>query len=744
MGKQDEFLKRLLATFKVEAGEHLQVLASGLRELESRPEAARQTQLVETVFREAHSLKGAARAVDMAEIERLCQSLESVLAALKRQDIPLAPGLLQVLHQGVDCLADLLSYPEAEGTAADQVRLREIGQSLEEAATGVLPSADQEAVEHPLGPAPAVRTDEGKLGSAGTIRIPLARLDSLLRQAEELVSAKLAAGQQVRELQGTRAELGAWQEEWAKTRPKVRAIQQASPAPFLEYLELVHGHLSSLETRVGALAASAGREARSLGGRVDALLADVKKVLMLPFSSLLEGFPRLVRDLARDRGKEVELAIQGKELEIDRRILEEMKDPLVHLVRNSIDHGIEQPAARERQGKPARGMVSIALSPSNGDQVEILVSDDGAGIEAAQVQEAALRLGVISREEAAGLDVPGALELIFQSGVSTSPILTSVSGRGLGLAIVREKMERLGGILSIETRPGAGTSVRMVLPLTLATFRGVLVRVGEHLFVLPEIHAERVLRVQRDTVKTVENRETLVLDGQVLSLVRLAAVLELPRTSAAEDGLEGYAVVLAASGKRLAFLVDEVLEEQEVLVKSLGRPLSRVRNVAGATVLGTGKVVPILNVPDLVKSAVRASGVVAGPAMAPVEREEAQRRCVLVAEDSITARSLLKNILETAGYEVRTAVDGVDAFTQLRSGAFDLVVSDVDMPRMSGFDLTAKVRGDKKLADLPVVLVTALESREDRERGIDVGANAYVVKSSFDQSNLLDIIRRLV
>jgi len=203
-------------------------------------------------------------------------------------------------------------------------------------------------------------------------------------------------------------------------------------------------------------------------------------------------------------------------------------------------------------------------------------------------------------------------------------------------------------------------------------------------------------------------------------------------------------VVLGSAEKRIAFLVDEILNEQEVLVKSLGKQLSRLRNIAGATVLGTGKVVPILNVPDLMKSAVRSSAVAVKPAAPPLEEKEAERKSVLVVEDSITARTLLKNVLEATGYDVKTAVDGVDAFTQLRTSEFDIVVSDVDMPRMNGLDLTAKIRSDKKLADLPIVLVTALDSREDRERGIDVGANAYIVKSSFDQSNLLEVIRRLI
>jgi two-component system chemotaxis sensor kinase CheA len=466
---------------------------------------------------------------------------------------------------------------------------------------------------------------------------------------------------------------------------------------------------------------------------------------MQPFSTLLDLFPRLVRELAREQGKEVELSIQGGDIEIDRRILEEMKDPLIHLARNCLDHGIETPAERARRGKQPRGTVTMTISARNGSNVELLIADDGKGIDAGKVKAAAGKLRLLSPERAESLGDKEALAFIFQSGVSTSPIITDISGRGLGLAIVKEKVEKLNGALSVETEAGQGTSFRIILPLTLARFHGVLVRVGEHLFVFPSSNVERVERVAKDDVKTVENRETITVKGQAVSLARLRDALDLAATVAAGGQPDILpAVVVTSAGRRIAFVVDEVLHEQEVLVKTLGKQLIRVRNIAGATVLGTGRVVPILNVPDLIASAVRTSGAGMHAAAVPSEEAGKRRKSVLVAEDSITSRTLLKNILETAGYQVETAVDGVEALTKLRSGEFDLVVSDVDMPRMNGFVLTEKIRADKKFLELPVILVTALESREDREHGIDVGANAYIVKSSFDQSNLLEIIRRSI
>ena len=421
--------------------------------------------------------------------------------------------------------------------------------------------------------------------------------------------------------------------------------------------------------------------------------------------------------------------------------MEEFKDPLIHLLRNCIDHGIEKPAERLKKGKPSEGTIVISIIQKDSGTVELAITDDGIGIDVNKVREAAVKRDVITSEAADKLSETQVLSLIYVSGVSTSPIMTDISGHGLGLAIVQEKVEKLHGSLTVETVPDAGTTFLILLPLTLATFRGILIRVDDHFFILPTASVERVLRVKKEEIHTVENRETISFNSQIVSLVRLSDVLAIPRGSTIEHSSPYMPLAIVSNaGKRLAFEVDEIVNEQEVLVKNLGRQLSRVRHIMGASVLATGKVVPILNVADLMKSAVKIT-----PVGEQVKKTaQTKQKSLLVVEDSITARTLLKNILEMAGYAVKTAIDGVDAFTILRTGEFDLVISDVDMPRMNGFDLTEKIRGDKKLGEIPVILVTALESREHRERGIAVGADAYIVKSSFDQSNLLAVIQRFI
>src|ERR1700674_5463257 len=758
--QDDEFLRELLATFKVEAEEHLQAMTAGLLELEKAPAPEAQRRLVETVFRAAHSLKGAARAVDFTDIESLCQLLEEVFAAWKRNErTPPLTGL-DTLHRALDAVAGAVATRESPGGTGVQSDWSSLRHSLRQWGTAASPSPAREPVQVEAAvlalagalPLPALAVAE-KAPAEETVRISVAKLDARLWEAEEMLIAKLTAGQRAADLRELAGRFAAWRKAWVRVEPDVRALRQTHDRPaagcaagltrLVEFFDWSLNHLISIENNAATLGRTAEHDRQVIGKLVDDLLEDSKKLLLLPFASLAASFPKLLRDLCRDLGKEADLVIRGEKVEIDKRILEEMKDPLIHLLRNCIDHGVETPEQRTRLGKPPRATVSVTVSQVNGNKVEILVSDDGAGIDAEKVKESAVKLGFLSAEEARQLSDAAARALIFQSAVSTSPIITRLSGRGLGLAIVREKADKLDGGVSVESQPGLGTAIRIVLPAMRATFRGILVEVGERLFIVPTVQVERVARVKREDVQTVEGRETISLGGRAVALVQLAEVLELPPAEGDGELPLTTIIFLGTGDRRIAFAVTAVVDEEEVLVKPLHKPLSRVRNLAGATVLGSGQVTPVLNVIDLLKSARRAGGARARVAD-KAKPAQAEAKSLLVAEDSITSRMLVKSILESVGYKVKTAVDGMDALTLLRAEHFDLLVSDVEMPRLNGFELTVRIRADKKLAELPVVLVTALESREDRERGIDVGANAYIVKSSFDRSDLLETVRRLV
>lgn len=759
--KDDEFLRRLRVAFKSEAGERLTAISSGLLQLEG-PSDGQPEAILEGIFREAHSLKGAARAVNMTEVEAVCQALESAFSSIKKGEIQTSTTTLDVIYDAVELLKEIISAPAEKPAVLEPKRQEEVlarlsqlkasdspaapippplskepappdappGSPSPQPAVVVSPAAPSEAAsqEETAPPAPPVPGRGAPLSE--TVRIATAKLDSLFLQVQEMLALKLTARQRVSDLRELSELVESWNRETANASAGLsNPSHQAYSAP--------------LETRLKRLVKMAEQDYRSLSGMVDHLLADMKKVLLLPVSSLLETLPMMVRELSRDQGKEVELLLKGGEIEMDRRILEEMKDPLIHLLRNSIDHGIEPPEERLRRQKPRRAAIRVQVAQMASNRVEMTISDDGAGIDLARVREVALQRGLPGGQDPGKLTDQEALMLIFQSDISTSPIITNLSGRGLGLAIVRERVEKLGGHIAVTSTLHVGTVFRILLPVTLATFRGILVRCGERFFVVPTANVDRVLRVRPRDVVTVENRETIALGTQRVSLVGLDAVLELPSAVVERKPEEQIPILVVVSGdKRVGFRVDEIVNEQEVLLKPLGHQLARIRNIAGATVLGSGAVVPILHPADLIKSAVTA----APTGSFGVERREAreEKGRILVAEDSITSRTLLKNILEGAGYQVRVAVDGADALALLKTEPIDLVVSDIEMPRMNGFDLTARIRADSRLSQLPVILVTGLESREDREHGIEVGANAYLIKSSFDQSNLLDIIERLI
>ncbi|MEA4953390.1 MAG: hybrid sensor histidine kinase/response regulator [Aminivibrio sp.] len=760
---EKEFLEELRHDFILEAEEYLQTIAAGLLDLERGDPPPR---VMEEVFRAAHSLKGAAQAVRMPAISGLCQVLESVFSAMKKGVLHPSPEGFDILQRSVDTLAAMVAAGgEDDGRGAEAGKALEIILTDEAPSGSVFPpvfsrrketagAGTTETVEKKMEPLPAsfsASEDHGREGqerSAGrsasreTVRIGTDKLDGLLLRAEEMISLNQVLDVRLGEMRDLRHLLSEWLGEWRRTENVLKKTGEYKqlPSRAAEFFTAGRDRLREAWERAAAMERSLADNGRTSGGLVADLLDEARSVLMLPFSSLLQGFPKIVRDLARGLLKDVEFSAEGGDVEVDKRILEGLKDPLVHLVRNALDHGIERTEERRAAGKPEKGRVSLAVSSVERGRVEIVLSDDGKGIDSERLRESAVASGFLKAEEAGALSGEEALMLIFQSGLSTSPVITDISGRGLGMAIVREGVEKLGGKISLSSLPGKGTRFTISLPVTLATFRGVLVREWGHQFVIPTACVRRAARVLRSDIRTVENRETVSLDGTPHALVRLGTVLGLaePSGGAEKDILP---VVAAGTGETcVAFAVDGVVNEQEVLLKPLGGILKRVRNVGGVTVLGSGKVVPVLHCGDLVKSALKGT---VRSLSAPGEAGEAPP-AILVAEDSITSRALLKNILTAAGYAVHTAADGQEAWETLSRGEISLVVSDVEMPGMNGFELTSKIRSEERLSDLPVILVTSLESAEDRERGVVAGADAYIVKSGFDQGALLDVIRRLL
>lgn len=732
--KNDELRARLLATFQVEAEEHLQVLTANLLILGRELPPSEVRKVIEVSFREMHTLKGAARSVGLTDVETLCQACEAVFSKLSRGDLALSPPIVKMLHDAVECVPPLLTGGAAPAATKELVgRLKGVTTVPASGTTQPLePPAPQVTAD------PTAATGTGTLPS-NTIRLDATKLDALFIQAEELLLSKLTAEMRIQEARSLLDTVTRCRTALARarvSRPSSPAKGQATT--LVADPESV---MQTMEAQTRMLLDQITRDHRTITAAANGLQENLRLLRMTPASTILNLFPGMARSLADDLGKQVEWVAQGADLEVDRKVLEAMKDPLIHLVRNAIDHGIESPGVRTKAGKPPQGRVGLTITSLEGSRIEIRIEDDGMGVDLAQIRAAAVRGRHLSAEEAQALTDDDALDLIYRSGISTTSLVSDISGHGLGLPIVRERVEQLDGHIRVETRRAVGTTVRITLPVTIATFRGLLVRAGGQLYVLPSEAVVQTIRAPLLHATTgMEGPSMLQWQGQPLPLAQLAFLLGLPsRNDRSEPDRRQPCVIVRIREARVGLAVEEVLGEQEVVVKELGPPLVRVRNVAGAGLLGTGQVVLILRPADLLKT-IREHP--RSPAAAAVRENRQRQPVILVVDDSITTRTMEKNLLEAAGYHVRVAVDGIEAWALLKSEPVDLVVSDVDMPRMNGLELTAKIRADRDLTSLPVLLVTALESREDKERGLEVGANAYIVKSSFDQSSLLEFIRR--
>ena len=412
------------------------------------------------------------------------------------------------------------------------------------------------------------------------------------------------------------------------------------------------------------------------------------------------------------------------------------------MIRNCADHGIESVNERLAAGKKSTGKICITISKDADAKLSVLINDDGGGIKIEKVVKSAIKNNIVDHERASQMSPHEKMNLIFASGVSSSDMITEISGRGLGMAIVAEKICNLGGVISVDSTEGKGTSFSIKIPQTIATFRGLLVTSCEHQFLVPSIFIEKVIGVSDGDVINSGHRASVIISGDHVGLMDLGSSLGLSDFDKSDSRIKP-ALILNSNNKRMAFKVDKIIEEIEGIVKPLGKQLKKVKKITGVTMVGNGVLIPVINVSELIEGATGGEqGGLSTNAKLSSTLDQKQR--ILIVEDSITVRSMLKSIVESAGYETVVAVDGVDAYSKLQEDTFDAVVTDIEMPNMNGFELTSKIKGDSRYSEIPVILVTTLESPKDMQRGMDAGANAYIVKGSFEKSNLTDTIRRLI
>ena len=740
-------------TFRAELEERLETLNGALLELEQGVSKARGRELLDSLFRDMHSLKGGAQLVGKSDLAAVAHAAEAHLAgsgAMRAvSDAALGPlfaavGTLGRLAKGlplgsgeVERVVAGFRAGTADHAAEDRPELAADGLGHE------LMSDVDGASGDGVGGASG---DEGARASApgATVRVSAERLDALLSRSGELIAARDLAVRQERRIKDLAGELAARQQRWAETGSASRQLGRGLPdGPLRRVLDEVGGMqagLAQAEHEARAVAREARVAAQRFAQLVDQLEAELRDLRMVPVARLFRPFSRMVRDLGLSMSKPVRLHGIGWDTPIDRELLERLKDPVMHLLRNAVDHGIEPPETRSRRGKPASGSVTLEAR-REGDRLVIEVRDDGGGIDRGQVLERAAANG--SRGAEPATDGDAALHAIFQAGFSTLDAPSAVSGRGVGLDVVATQVGALGGTIGVRS-DDSGTAFTLRLPLTLISTRVLMIRAGESRYALPIDAIQRVFRFESREVVVHGGRQTINVDGRPHVVADLAATLGLPRTPF-DEGRPLVGLLTGSAGAAVAFVVTAVQGEREVVVKPLGQPVGRTPLVAGAALVDQDEVVLVLDQAALTASATGVPSSRLAPSSAATERRDADRPLrVLVADDSITTRTLEKNILSAAGFEVALAADGRDALRSVRLEPFDLVVSDVDMPRMTGLELVKAMRDDERLRDVPVIIVSYKDREEDRLRGLDLGANYYLTKSSFHDNTFLKAVADLI
>ena len=730
--------QRVLAAFQSEQQDHI----AGIRAILGRAGTGALNEGDHNeLLRLAHTLKGGARISGLPSIEKLSHRLESLFVRVKTGALPLDPAVMDTANLSVNSIEDWMASMATNQAPVEPVQAFE-------ALTKLLgPETSAAAIQTPQAePAPPAATPAAAAGQFDTVRLSTEHLDRLLRSSGQLVTESLRQDQVSRALAELSRDIDEIDREWESVREVSAAhLHRLSGTPeftrVLHYLEFVErqARLISREVRqVRALQQRSSRAVRVLGRE---LQENVRQARLIPAEAVFGVFRKMVRDVAKDEKKKIEFRVAGMDVQADRMVLQALKDPVMHMLRNAISHGIESEEQRRLSGKPEAGSVSLQIE-AVGNRLAILVDDDGRGLDLARISEVAVRKGLLSSAEAGTRSPDEIAALIFQPGFSTAKAITDLSGRGMGLSVAYEVVSRLQGDVRPVQKEGPGMSMIMSVPLSISTHRLLLVTSQGQTFAVPSAGIQRLIRIELSAVETVEGKPLIIWGNQPVPLVSLAQLLGIGNGSefTVEETLA--VMVLKSGTRRLAVAVDAFLAERESLIKNLDGPLSTIPVLSGGIVLEDASVALVLNPGELIES----FKPVHAPPKARTGETKAEERVstVLVVDDSFTARTLEKSILEVHGYNVVVAVDGSEALSKLRSEEIDLVISDVQMPRMDGLTLLQEMKKDERFARLPVILVTSMNRAEDQERGLSLGADAYLVKQRFDHQSLLETIRQLL
>ncbi|MEO6172331.1 MAG: response regulator [Arenimonas sp.] len=718
---------RLRGLFATEVSDKCNAMERVLLQLEQAPE---RLELIAPLMRAAHSIKGAARAVRNEDAVRLSHAIEDCMSAAQKRATPIDAERVDLALRAVDHLRRLASD--------DSQAIRDTAAELVASLLAVPRSGTEEILDkHARGPQtatyidiedtdPILRVRASHVGRlialAGTGMIENRRLRPFGERQQRLRRDLSDASRLLDELHH---DLGA----------------PGPQTPVGSQLAALRQQLSASRSTINQWLDEFGAYERESGDLTERLYHYASQTRLRPFADIAEAYPRMVRDVSRQLGKRVRVSLAGEQLAVDRDVLERLDAPLTHLLRNAVDHGVEDPARRLAAGKPEEGHLQVTAAYRAG-MLSIEVSDDGAGIDFDRVRARLRDDRGLSDVEIASMDEDALSESLFSAGFTTREQVSEISGRGVGLDVVRQMLKQLEGSVRLYSTPGAGTRFSLLVPISRAVTRAVAVGVAGETYAFPLLRIERLVRAGADQIHRRESMQYLALEGSNIGLVPLAELLGLGSTRAGGDGTN--IVVVSHDGRRAGFAVDSVLGEFDLATRPLDVRLGRVADLAAMALMPDGTPVVLLDTEDLMRGALERERQHVRLAGQGEENTSSRRRRVLVVDDSISVRELVRQLLAARGFEVQVAVDGMDAWSRLREWPCDLVVTDVDMPRMDGIELTRSIKQDPRLRDLPVIIVSYRDRPEDRGRGLEVHADAYLTKSDFQEHGFLDVVHSLI
>ena len=775
-------MKEIMEDFLIEAFELIEQIDHDLVELEANPE---DLELLNRIFRVAHTVKGSSSFLNFDVLTELTHHMEDVLNKARKGELKITPDIMDVVLESVDMMKGLLESIRDNGSdAAAGIDIKNICVRLTQISEGEAPSA---AAEAPAAPAPepvkepepvapaeeaAPEVSDAELSKLSDSEVE-AEIERLLkvRKAEDQArrASKGIAPKSPEEIAPAASAAPAPGPKPAPSRErdadkKVPAASSSSAVAQEQTIRVEVKRLDHLMNLIGELVLGKNRllkiyddveeryegekfleELNQVVSSLSLVTTDIQlavmKTRMLPIAKVFNKFPRMIRDLSRDLGKQIDLEISGEETELDKSIVEEIGDPLVHIIRNSCDHGIEDPETRKAMGKPEKGLVQLKAY-NEGNHIVVEIVDDGKGLDADMLKAKSIEKGIITEREADAMSEKEAFGLIFKPGFSTAAKVTNVSGRGVGMDVVKTNIEKLNGIIDIESEVGKGTVMKLKIPLTLAIIQSLLVGTQEEFYAIPLASVLETVRVPIDDIYTIDGKNVLRLRDEVLSLVRLSDVFGVEKVF--DGGDHTYVVIIGVAEAKLGIIVDTLVGQEEIVIKSMGDYLQNIPGIAGATIRGDGRVTLIIDVGAMMEMAKD----IKVDIRAEIEdstkaKEKPSDYKVLIVDDSKMDRTIMQKALEPTGVSIIEATNGVEALNVIKSGehSFDAILIDIEMPRMDGYTLAGEIRKYSKYRNLPLIAVTSRTSKTDRLRGVEVGMTEYITKP-YSAEYLENVVRK--